>query len=520
VNATKQFSEEQLMLSRHHTQTWLNILGISTQQLQHHGVWLHASTTPIQAESLEKQVGATVWLIPKEHRDLAALELVESALNRSQYAERAAIGWGTCEARVVTRLLATLGDARALRSINHSSQRLRELAEDQPVVELVQEVFQAAQQRRASDVHLHASDAEFSIRYRCDGRLTAEERYPKDMFDAVVSRIKLISGLDIAERRLPQDGRLTQRINDEDVDVRVSVIPAEGGESIVMRLLPTQNADRAKLTKLGMHESDVARYQKWMGMPDGIVLITGPTGSGKSTTLYATLMASDRAQERVMTVEDPVEYQMEGVTQFPVNAEIGFTFPAALRAILRHDPDTIMIGEIRDVETARIAVQASLTGHRVYSSLHTNDTATAFMRLSDMGVEPFLVGATLRGVVAQRLVRVLCNSCKVPNTDMAKELRVSKYSVGQKSAPRLYQPVGCPSCNGTGYQGRTAVYELLECTDGIRQVLGKSNASLEQIRANVQPGFTSLMQDALRKAMEGITSADEAFALARPDELA
>jgi general secretion pathway protein E len=522
VNATPTLSEEHLLSARKNTQSWLKKLGLSAQQLQHHGVWLHCSKTPLdlrdQASSPDLEP-TTLWLIPKGERDAAALELVCSAIQALQCKSSLKAYWGACDARVVIRLLATIEENKNPVSQNNSSQRLRELAEDQPVVELVQEVFDAAQQRRASDIHIHASDAEFVIRYRCDGKLQAEERYPKDMFDAVVSRIKLIAGLDIAERRLPQDGRLTQRAGDQEVDVRVSVIPAEGGESIVLRLLPTQNTDRAGLSQLGMRQQDIERYSRWMNYPDGIILITGPTGSGKSTTLYATLMASDRFQERVMTVEDPVEYQIPAVTQFAVNAEIGFTFPAALRAMLRHDPDTIMIGEIRDVETARIAVQASLTGHRVYSSLHTNDTATAFMRLSDMGIEPFLVGATLRGVVAQRLIRVLCTHCKRPNNDMSVQIKANNLIVKGEHPLSLYQPVGCAHCNGTGYRGRTAVYELLECTDGIRRVLGRANASLEEIRNNVQAGFTSLMQDALRKAAVGITSAEEAFALARPDEI-
>jgi general secretion pathway protein E len=251
------------------------------------------------------------------------------------------------------------------------------------------------------------------VRYRIDGVMRAKETYTSERFDAVVSRIKLVSGLDIAERRLPQDGRFSARMAGVETDVRVSVIPSVAGESLVLRLLPNTQGTRFDIEKLGMEPDHLKLFRSWMREPDGIVLVTGPTGSGKSTTLYATLSALDTASERIMTVEDPVEYQVEGVTQFQVHSDIGFDFAAALRAMLRHDPDTIMVGEIRDVETARIAVQSSLTGHRVFSTLHTNDTATAFLRLTDMGVEPFLVAATVRGVVAQRLVGRLCD-CAQP----------------------------------------------------------------------------------------------------------
>ena len=281
---------------------------------------------------------------------------------------------------------------------------LRKLAEDAPVVELVNGVMARATDTRASDIHIEPEELGFIVRYRIDGILHSTEHYPRERFDAVVSRIKLISGLDIAERRLPQDGRFSTRSSGVDIDVRVSVIPGVQGESLVLRLLPNMQGKRFDLNNIGMEADHLVIYKHWMAQPDGIVLVTGPTGSGKSTTLYATLVACDTEHERILTVEDPVEYQIPGVTQFQVHPDIGFTFPTALRSILRHDPDTIMIGEIRDVETARIAVQASLTGHRVFSTLHTNDSPTAFLRLADMGVESFLVGATVRGVVDRKSV--------------------------------------------------------------------------------------------------------------------
>jgi general secretion pathway protein E len=393
---------------------------------------------------------------------------------------------------------------------------LRKLAEDAPVVELVNHLVARANDLAASDIHIEPEDGGFMIRYRVDGRLATSERYGRERFDAVVSRVKLIAGLDIAERRLPQDGRFSTRAAGIDVDVRVSVIPSALGESIVMRLLPNMQGLRFSLDNIGFEVDHLAIYRQWMAEPDGIILVTGPTGSGKSTTLYATLVGLDTSTERVLTVEDPVEYQIPGVTQFQVHAEIGFTFPAALRSILRHDPDTIMIGEIRDVETARIAVQSSLTGHRVFSTLHTNDAATAFLRLADMGVEPFLIGATVRGVIAQRLVRRLCNECAIdrdrtacPETTLK---RLNALGWAQEEL-RLRAPRGCAACNQTGYRGRVAVYELLAATDALKAHLGRGDANQHQLLAAAQSGFRNLQDDALIKAARGITSLEEAFLL-------
>lgn len=392
---------------------------------------------------------------------------------------------------------------------------LRKLAEDAPVVELVNGVMARATDTRASDVHIEPEELGFFVRYRIDGRLQASEQYPRERFDAVVSRIKLISGLDISERRLPQDGRFSIRSSGVDTDVRVSVIPGVLGESLVLRLLPNTQNTRFDLETLGIEADHLALYRQWMAQPDGIVLVTGPTGSGKSTTLYATLVACDTRHERVLTVEDPVEYHIPGVTQFQVHPDIGFTFPAALRSILRHDPDTIMIGEIRDVETARIAVQASLTGHRVFSTLHTNDTATAFLRLADMGVESFLVGATVRGVVAQRLVRRLCQHCARPLTNrdsIPGHVRDAFAKLGVvPDTANLRAPVGCADCTHTGYRGRIAIYELLPSTDRLRIALAQPSPSLGSLMAAVGDEFRTLKEDALLKAARGVTSIEEAL---------
>lgn len=391
---------------------------------------------------------------------------------------------------------------------------LRRMAEDAPVIELVNAVLARATDYRASDIHIEPQANSFSVRYRIDGVMRAKETYSRDRFDAVVSRIKLVSGLDIAERRLPQDGRFSARMAGVETDVRVSVIPSVSGESLVLRLLPNTLGTRFDIEKLGMEPDHLKLYRSWMREPDGIVLVTGPTGSGKSTTLYATLSGLDTGSERIMTVEDPVEYQVEGVTQFQVHSDISFNFAAALRAMLRHDPDTIMVGEIRDVETARIAVQSSLTGHRVFSTLHTNDTATAFLRLMDMGVEPFLVAATVRGVVAQRLVRRLCD-CARPLDTAKVPLAIQQgwLEHGLKAKDwRLREPVGCPLCTHTGYKGRMAVYELLAATDGLRAVMAQQ-PTLQALRGAVQPGFRDLRSSALLKVAYGETSLEDALAL-------
>ena len=426
--------------------------------------------------------------------------------------------------RIVYWLIATRDLERTLLQIYRPTgkldgpQDLRRLAEDAPVVELVNGLMARATDSRASDVHVEPEEFGFTVRYRIDGVLQESEKYPRERFDAVVSRIKLIAGLDIAERRLPQDGRFSSRMAGVDTDVRVSVIPGVHGESLVMRLLPNTQNTRFDLSNIGIEPDHLKLYRSWMAQPDGIVLVTGPTGSGKSTTLYATLVGTDTVHERVLTVEDPVEYKIPGVTQFQVHPDIGFTFPAALRSILRHDPDTIMIGEIRDVETAAIAVQASLTGHRVFSTLHTNDSATAFLRLADMGVEPFLVGATVRGVVAQRLVRKLCDICAVPASDAAHvppEVVAELEAMGRPLQDfRFREPVGCLQCSNTGYRGRTAIYELMPATDALRAVLNQASPSLTALLQTAGPNFRNLRQDGLIKAVRGVTSLAEVLAIA------
>jgi general secretion pathway protein E len=397
---------------------------------------------------------------------------------------------------------------------------LRQLAQDAPIVEFVASMLAHGTDLGASDIHIEPTEQGFAVRFRVDGSLLHAEQHPQLKFDAVTSRLKLIAGLDIAERRLPQDGRFSTRAAGIDTEVRVSVIPGVHGESSVLRLLPKTEHRRFQLEALGLEQDHLALLRRWLTASDGIILVTGPTGSGKSTTLYAALAATDIASTRVLTVEDPVEYQLPGITQFQVQADIGFTFPAALRAILRHDPDTIMVGEIRDAETAAIAIQASLTGHKVLSTLHTNDAASAFVRLADIGVAPFLLAASVRGVIAQRLIRRLCKHCATEHQlgSLPDRLRLAANRQGLSAAH--YQgraAVGCEKCGATGYKGRVGVHEFLPTTDALRQQLSSGEFSPRNLRDFEPPGFRPLQEDALRKFWVGDTSLAEVLSLPTPE---
>ena len=419
----------------------------------------------------------------------------------------------------MSRALSRIFDAPAAGSV--ATQRLggdlRQLAQDAPIVEMVAAMLSRGTDQHASDIHLEPTESGFVVRYRVDGMLRNTETHGRDRFDAVVSRIKLVSGLDIAERRLPQDGRFSTRASGIETEVRVSVIPGVHGESIVMRLLPKTAHRRFKLDALGFEPDHMAALKQALEQPDGIILVTGPTGSGKSTTLYAALAATDTVGSRVLTVEDPVEYQLPGITQFQVQSDIGFTFPAALRAILRHDPDTIMIGEIRDAETAGIAIQASLTGHKVLSTLHTNDAPSSFIRLIDIGVESFLLSASVRTVIAQRLIRKLCTQCAQPLPLVELPNSIQQEALGLDLSEQTYKarrPVGCNDCSGTGYKGRIGVHEVLEVTEALRHALAQAGITEAEIRRHAPLGFRTLKQDALLKFWRGETSLQEALALA------
>ncbi|MBI5909999.1 MAG: Flp pilus assembly complex ATPase component TadA [Betaproteobacteria bacterium] len=389
---------------------------------------------------------------------------------------------------------------------------LRELAEEAPVVELLNGILSGAADEAASDIHLEPGEQRFVVRYRIDGVLQAHLELPRERMDALVSRVKLISGLDIAERRLPQDGRISVRVSGADLDVRVSVIPCALGESVVMRLLPKERK-QLQLAHLGMEADHLAQFARTAAQPHGIILITGPTGSGKSTTLYAALDGLNDRSRKIVTVEDPVEFQMRGVVQIQTHTEIGYDFARALRAILRHDPDIIMIGEMRDGETAEIAVQSALTGHLVLSTLHTNDAASAFNRLLDMGLEPFLVASSVRAVGAQRLVRKLC-ACATP-VPLDAPLEHLAQELHERCARLLAEPArwraaaGCSECRGTGYRGRLGIYEFINVNEALQQAIMRRASAAEVAQLARADGSRSLREDGLVKAWRGLTSVDE-----------
>ena len=386
-------------------------------------------------------------------------------------------------------------------------QHLKELAEEGPVIELVNSVLSRAVSLRASDVHLEPLEGGFDVRLRVDGSMVELERYTSIPYEAVVCRVKILSVMDIAERRLPQDGRLDARVNGINFDVRVSVIPTARGESVVMRLLRQERVPQS-LADLGLADADAHLLERWLRLPNGLVLVTGPTGSGKSTTLYTTIDLLGRRTDKIITVEDPVEYKLDGVSQIQINTEIGMDFANALRSILRHDPDVILVGEIRDAATAQIATQAALTGHLVLSTLHTNTAAGAVTRLLDMGVDSFLLADSLKGVMAQRLVRKLCTACAQPLTDTPTEVTAKLLRAGV-SAPRLMRAVGCPKCNQTGFQGRLGIYDLIAFDNALASTI-KPGITARDIEQAFHAGTRSMpWSDGWRKAGAGLTTIEE-----------
>jgi general secretion pathway protein E len=388
---------------------------------------------------------------------------------------------------------------------------LLESENDAPVIRMINALLAQAVRDNASDIHIEPFETRSVVRFRLDGTLKDIAEPHRALHAAMVSRIKVMADLDIAEKRLPQDGRIALRLAGRPVDVRVSTLPTGHGERVVMRLLDKE-AGRLDLAKLGMPPATLEAMLKLTNQPHGIVLVTGPTGSGKTTTLYAALSCIDATTTNVMTVEDPVEYDLDGISQTQVNSRIDMSFARALRAILRQDPDVIMIGEIRDLETAQIAVQSSLTGHLVLATLHTNDTVSAITRLTDMGVEPFLLSSSVVGVLAQRLVRRLCPDCREAYTPDETELAL--LSAHGKPAV-LYRPVGCPSCNHTGYRGRTGIYELLEVDDKLRSMIHARDSEQHLRDYAIQHGMKNLRDDGLRWVMSGETSVEEVIRATR-----
>ena len=396
-----------------------------------------------------------------------------------------------------------------LEDIEADDSEAAKMAQEASVVKLVNEILIEAINERASDVHIEPQEDELRIRYRIDGLLQIQKLPPEihRFQPAIISRIKIMSHLNIAEKRLPQDGRIKMRVQGREIDVRVSIIPMTHGEGIVLRIL-----DKGRmvfnLANVGMFPDHYKTFKKIIDQPHGIVLVTGPTGSGKSTTLYSALNEIKDETLKIITVEDPVEYQMTGISQIQVHSKIGLTFAAALRSILRHDPDVVLIGEMRDLETAESAIQASLTGHLVFSTLHTNDAPSAFTRLIDMGIEPFLVGSTIEGVMAQRLVRTICSECKEEYTPEQKDLP-QDFPLADGQPPKLFRGKGCRACRQTGYRGRLGIFELMVTGDTIRELcVQRVNASVIRNQA-LKEGMITLRQDGWRKVAAGITTIEE-----------
>lgn len=393
-----------------------------------------------------------------------------------------------------------------------STERLGEIASEVPVVKLANMLITDAVKDRASDIHIEPEEEFLRIRYRIDGILHEITKFPRSLHSPLVSRIKVLSKLDIAERRKPQDGRFIMKMQNMDLDVRVSIFPTTHGENVVLRLLNKETAF-LRLTELGMSQNVFKRYDALIRQPHGIILVTGPTGSGKTTTLYASLSTINSIERNIITIEDPIEYELPLIRQTQVNPKIGITFSSGLRSILRQDPDIIMVGEIRDKETADIAIQAALTGHLVFSTLHTNDAPSAVTRLIEMGVEPFLISSTVIGVLAQRLVRVICDKCKEeyrPSGDILKNL-------GIETEGSFFHGKGCKNCKGTGFWGRTGLFELFIPDTRIKNAVAEKVSSEELHRLAVENGMVVLYQDGLKKVRDGVTTIEEVLRVTKEE---
>ncbi len=414
--------------------------------------------------------------------------------------------------RGVGSLDSIIGDAAddfvALASeISAEPQDLLDSKDDAPIIRLVDSLFQQAVKERASDIHIEPFDREIRVRFRCDNVLYEPVNpLPKALLPSIVSRIKILGNVDIAEKRLPQDGRTRLKIAGRDYDVRLSTVPVAHGERLVLRLLP-RTTDMLDLEKLGFSARQLTVWNKLIQRPNGIVLVTGPTGSGKTTTLYGGLARLNRADLNIITIDDPVEIQLQGVGQIEVNTKVGLTFATALRSVLRQDPNVILVGEIRDLETAEIAIQASLTGHLVFSTLHTNDAPSAITRLVDMGVEPYLVGSSLAAVLAQRLIRVLCKGCREPYQPTPAAL--DEIGIRASRELTIHRAKGCPRCHHTGYLGRIGIFELMLVNDAVRALVTQNIDAKTIKRVAVEHGLETLRTDGARRVLDGTTSIDE-----------
>ena len=406
-----------------------------------------------------------------------------------------------------------------LDSIGHELEEVQDLldsADEAPIIRLVNSLMFRAVKQKTSDIHIEPFEKDLIVRFRIDGVLYDVMHPPKKAYAAISSRIKIMANLNIAEKRLPQDGRIRIKIAGKDIDIRVSTVPTAYGESIVMRLLDKSHVV-LDMEKLGIGGKVLQQMREMTSRSHGIVLVTGPTGSGKTTTLYAALSELNTPDVKIITCEDPIEYQLDGINQIPVNPKIELTFAAGLRAILRQDPDVILVGEIRDKETAEIAVQAALTGHIVLSTLHTNDSASSVTRLIDMGVEPFLVASSVLGILAQRLLRTVCRDCAKKYTPTEAELQQAGLTVEDLKGKQLYRAVGCPNCLNTGYIGRMGIHELLILDEDLRSIIMKSVDATLLKKAAMARGMMTLREDGIQKAIRGLTTLEEVLVTTQED---
>ncbi len=494
----------------------LSLLGLFPQKIIYRHILFPISRTE---NSLTVATADPLDFYPLDEISSATgLAVVPALADRSEIAKliktHLGVGGETIEGLIEQKMDAGI---ELVDAIETDGSELSEMAQEASVVRLVNEILMEAVETRTSDVHIESQQDGIVIRYRIDGILHTQP-VPQEINHfraAIISRLKIMAKLNIAEKRLPQDGRIKIRVKGREVDVRVSVIPMIHGEGLVMRILD-KGAMKFELKSLGMSQETYDVFSKLIKLPHGIILVTGPTGSGKTTTLYSSLIEINDPTTKIITTEDPVEYQLPGINQIQVHPKIGLTFSQSLRSILRHDPDVVLVGEIRDLETAENAIQASLTGHLVFSTLHTNDAAGAFTRMGDMGVEPFLVASTVEAIMAQRLVRRLCPDCCAPVAPDQLELP-DDFPHEQFEGKSIYGPVGCRQCRNAGYRGRLGIYELLVTTDELRQMAHDRKSTWEIKKAAMNGGMKTLRDDGWNKVMEGKTSVDEVLRITKGD---